>query len=299
MFGAALLAACSGGDGSTSGLSVGDLTSTSQTTAPATTSTSGTPTSGTSGTGAASDSTTAAPTTGNGTTTGPGTATATTDASGSTQPAGTGTTDASTTAGPACGDGVVDVGEACDGAELGGMTCMSLGFTQGVLACDDACQLDTSGCSGMPACADALVPPGGPVCPPECTGGCDMNTGTCAIDCDGNVCNDKTVTCPDNWACTVSCVGTVSCAGATIQCPAQYACDVTCDGTAACEPATFNCGDGPCHVFCTGTVPCSGSTFNCGLGDSQIACGQVTNVDPLPALVPEPMSACACEVVGC
>jgi hypothetical protein len=208
-------------------------------------------------------------------------------------------TTADSTTGPACGDGAIDVGEQCDGAELDGASCMSLGFTRGALACDDSCQYDTSGCMGMPACAVAIDPPGGMVCPPECTGGCDMNTNTCAIDCDSNVCDNKTVTCPANWACAVSCNGTTACGSATINCPAQYACSVDCKGTSACNPATFNCGDGPCNVSCQGTVTCSGTTLNCGLSDSKVTCTQVTNVDPLPVLVPDAMSTCLCQQGGC
>jgi hypothetical protein len=47
---------------------------------------------------------------------------------------------------PACGDGVINVaGEQCDGADLLGETCMSLGFAGGTLGCT-GCGFDTSGC---------------------------------------------------------------------------------------------------------------------------------------------------------
>ncbi len=53
-----------------------------------------------------------------------------------------------------CGNGVRDpaVGEACDGADLGGATCASQGFTSGALACSSACGFDTSAC-GPAQCA--------------------------------------------------------------------------------------------------------------------------------------------------
>jgi len=38
--------------------------------------------------------------------------------------------------------------ETCDGANLGGATCASLGYAGGVLACGPDCRLDTSGCNG-------------------------------------------------------------------------------------------------------------------------------------------------------
>jgi hypothetical protein len=48
---------------------------------------------------------------------------------------------------PDCGDGAVNVaGEQCDGGDLGGETCATLGFGGGSLACDGGCALDTSGC---------------------------------------------------------------------------------------------------------------------------------------------------------
>lgn len=293
LFGTALLLAC-GDDGSgSSGLSVGGLTETSTSTASTATSNGSTPTGVTTGvgtTGSGSDSaSTTAPSTTAPTTTTPGTSTSTTD------PASTGTTDDSTT-GPVCGDGILDASEICDGADLDGVTCVNLGFQRGQLACDDTCQLDTSGCMGMPECAVPLMPPGEPMCPPACTGGCDMNTNTCRVNCDNNVCDNATITCPASWACEVSCKGTTACENATFHCPAQYACDILCIGTAPCRPATFNCGDGPCNITCDGTTPCDDATFNCGLGDGLLTC-DVTSSDPV--VVPDPMSSCLCQAVGC
>ena len=54
---------------------------------------------------------------------------------------------------PDCGNGLLDVGEACDGGNLGGQTCQSLGFDGGVLQCTGGCMIDTSGCF-----ADMCVP---------------------------------------------------------------------------------------------------------------------------------------------
>lgn len=45
-----------------------------------------------------------------------------------------------------CGDGLISRGEECDGAELGGKTCASLGFASGKLGCRQ-CHLDTTQCS--------------------------------------------------------------------------------------------------------------------------------------------------------
>ncbi|MGD2116382.1 MAG: hypothetical protein PVG07_15110, partial [Acidobacteriota bacterium] len=49
---------------------------------------------------------------------------------------------------PVCGNGVIEAGEVCDGANLGGETCQSQGFTGGTLACNASCTgFDTSGCT--------------------------------------------------------------------------------------------------------------------------------------------------------
>ncbi len=47
-----------------------------------------------------------------------------------------------------CGNGLIEAGESCDGANVGSFTCagVSLDFVAGSLKCDNACQFDTSGC---------------------------------------------------------------------------------------------------------------------------------------------------------
>ncbi len=47
---------------------------------------------------------------------------------------------------PTCGDGLVNGGEQCDGASLGGNTCQSQGFDMGVISCTASCLLDVSQC---------------------------------------------------------------------------------------------------------------------------------------------------------
>jgi hypothetical protein len=56
-------------------------------------------------------------------------------------------------AAPMCGNGQIEGLEQCDGAQLGGQSCMSQGYDTGVLTCDASCMFDDSGCSSM-ACAN-------------------------------------------------------------------------------------------------------------------------------------------------
>jgi len=62
--------------------------------------------------------------------------------------------------GPRCGDNTVDVahGEVCDSQQLTGNTCVTLGFTSGVLACGANCQYDVSGCANV--CGDGVAQTG-------------------------------------------------------------------------------------------------------------------------------------------
>ncbi len=58
-----------------------------------------------------------------------------------------------------CGNGVIETGEACDGAALDGNTCVGLGFDGGVLTCRADCGgFDTSRCEGAgPVCGDGAI----------------------------------------------------------------------------------------------------------------------------------------------
>jgi hypothetical protein len=93
-----------------------------------------------------------------------------------------------------CGNGVKETGEACDGADLAGATCQSLGFLSGTLACKADCSgLDTSGCVAA-ACSSAAD------CPAGSAGNCQKAAcvnGACTsvvddtdLPVDGNACTD-------------------------------------------------------------------------------------------------------------
>lgn len=48
---------------------------------------------------------------------------------------------------PVCGNDVKESGEQCDGSDLGGASCASLGYIAGTLVCSTSCTWDTSSCT--------------------------------------------------------------------------------------------------------------------------------------------------------
>ena len=59
-----------------------------------------------------------------------------------------------------CGDGIIDPSETCDGAAIGGETCVTQGYDSGALACASDClSYNTTACVGV-------------ACPPTPSGGC-------------------------------------------------------------------------------------------------------------------------------
>ncbi|MEL6760761.1 MAG: hypothetical protein AAFP04_10200, partial [Myxococcota bacterium] len=58
---------------------------------------------------------------------------------------------------PACGDGVLDANEVCEGFELRDASCESEGFDAGEIRCSPECTLDTSACT---RCGDGAIDDG-------------------------------------------------------------------------------------------------------------------------------------------
>ena len=87
-----------------------------------------------------------------------------------------------------CGNNVLEPDEECDGDDLGGATCESLGFDRGVLGCDQNCLFDVSDCS---KCGDNIIN-GDEVCDGDDLGGATcsslgLQSGnlSCLPDCSG------------------------------------------------------------------------------------------------------------------
>lgn len=90
------------------------------------------------------------------------------------QTSGPATTGPMTTRGESfCGDGVRDFGEECDGEDLNGQSCQSLGYEAGVLACDPQCMLLADACY---RCGDGTKDMA------EACDGADLDGHTCASE---------------------------------------------------------------------------------------------------------------------
>ncbi len=62
---------------------------------------------------------------------------------------------------PACGNGIVDGTDQCDGSDFAGESCASLGFLfSGELACAPSCSFDTSGCESKTVFVSSVVDDG-------------------------------------------------------------------------------------------------------------------------------------------
>lgn len=58
-----------------------------------------------------------------------------------------------------CGNGIIDETEDCDGIHLDGETCVSLGYTSGILRCGSTCLFDTSHCY-LESCGNGAIDAG-------------------------------------------------------------------------------------------------------------------------------------------
>jgi len=87
-----------------------------------------------------------------------------------------------------CGDGTANGSEACDGQDLDGQTCISLGFPSGgTLSCTDACAFDTSACD---PCGNDVVDAG-----EDCDDGRTQSNDGCSSTCqyEGTTCDGAIV----------------------------------------------------------------------------------------------------------
>ncbi len=149
---------------------------------------------------------------------------------------------------PHCGDMVKDSDEECDGPDLGGATCLTMGFLEGRLSCNEECELDVSECS---TCGDGKVSGR-----EECDGD----------NLDGKTCEDLgfsggSLLCDSNCNFDVSqCVG--GCGNGVRE--DEEACDLDDLGGQTCESLGFESGTLACNEDCT--LDRTGCIGGCGNG---------------------------------
>jgi hypothetical protein len=138
-----------------------------------------------------------------------------------------------------CGNNVAEGGEACDGPDLRGKTCQSMGFTAGTLACQPDCLgFDTTRCDNCGANA-----------------GCGSG-----FQCDG--------------VCVRSCMTFASCIEGETVC-AQKSVGGVCENLCPCNSG-FTCVNGRCAKTCSTDADCvangrGGSCQTVGAGHACLA----------------------------
>ncbi len=166
-----------------------------------------------------------------------------------------------------CGNGVREVGEICDGADLGTHTCQSLGFVSGSLACAANCTLDASGCVSRTCTTAAGCPPGpgGNCRRAVCVSGtCGfVNDDTVLPADDGNPC--ATPVCANGVLSQTHAAAGTACGSGGMVCNGSGGC-VGCNTAADCpgtntECRTKVCTNGTCSFsFTTASTPTSQQT---------------------------------------
>lgn len=209
-----------------------------------------------------------------------------------------------------CGDATRQAAfEQCDGADLGGASCGSLGLGDGTLGCTAACLFDDSGCSVQAVCGDGQIQ-GAELCDGTDLGGLSCVslgfaggtlacTGECAADTTGceaaPVCGDGILGVGE--ACDGLDLGGQSCAtlgyhGGALACSTACTLDLaSCEAAGRCGDGTIQASAGEaCDGAALGGQTCEsrgfvGGTLACttacaidesGCGDSQaeIVCGR-------------------------
>ncbi len=156
---------------------------------------------------------------------------------------------------PGCGDSVVDPGEDCDGENLEGSTCESLGLGEGTLGCNADCTFDTTGCEHGSVCGNN-VREGEELCDGEDLAGETCRTQgfyagslSCFEDCSGfdtslctGYCGDETIN--GDEICDGSNLGGQTCESLGYHEGGDLACLEDCSGFDTSGCLGGYCGDG-------------------------------------------------------
>lgn len=203
-----------------------------------------------------------------------------------------------TTTGPTitCGDGVIEAPEECDGAELGGQTCMSLGFSGGTLSCASNCAFDKSQCVSE-SCGDGVKNGGedcdcgqqGTSCTPEQLGA--VACASLLAPSNGNY-HGGTLTCGSPHSCVFNTSGCFWCGDGIRNGPES--CEGGDLGGQTCAGLGFTGGTLACNTNCThNTIGC----FTAVCGDGQ--CNGNEDSCTCPTDCPDDPNMCSsCECGG-
>ncbi len=166
------------------------------------------------------------------------------------------------TSGPTCGNGVIEGGEECDAADLGGASCGDLGCSGGGVACSASCTLDYSACTGCPSCDNDGICAAGEDCT-SCPGDCVSGSGAA---CGNGLCEaadgEDCLSCPQD------------CRGKTSGKPSDRFCCGDGDGPGPlacsdpiCTSGGYRCSNVAAVPSCCGDALCEGieDGFNCEL----------------------------------
>ncbi len=188
------------------------------------------------------------------------------------------------------GNGQIDPGEQCDGPDLAGQTCRSLGLGVGMLACNGNCTFDTSGCQGVVICGNGNRE-GGEECDDSDLGGvtCEMlGLGSGQLSCLDTCMFDTTQCGAPIWCGNGVVDGSEECepeVGPPIDCQwlgfdqGQASCSNNCSWDRSTCSIRSNCGNGviDSDETCDGTVVPDCSTA--GWGSGPAVCTPFCEVD--------------------
>ncbi|MGH7893021.1 MAG: MopE-related protein [Candidatus Binatia bacterium] len=191
------------------------------------------------------------------------------------------TSAAQVTVSMSCGNGVLDPGEQCDGANLGSTTC---GGCAGTPRCTSSCTIDTSTCTN--GVCDAT----------ETCAGCPADCAATDAACGNGVCeagNGETcVSCP------ADCAGRQGGKPSARFCcgfggPNPIGCDANRCGACTTQVIDVCCGDGQCNGGETNAT-CSRDCFPCTDADGDGYCpSQGDCNDANPTIRPNAVEACS------
>ncbi|MBU1239462.1 hypothetical protein KKF84_09015, partial [Myxococcota bacterium] len=161
--------------------------------------------------------------------------------------------------GGSCGDGLIEEREHCEGSDLDGQSCSSLGLGSGNLACTQECLFDVSDCETQPVCGDDVLASPVEDCEGSNLGGMtcqDLGYVTGTLACSPTVCRFNLSGCSNSLMCGNGNVET-----GTEECDGENLDSQTCvslgyrDGTLSCtEGCFFDVTDCEAHGFCGDNV---------------------------------------------